>query len=108
MPSPLLTAVDCEGHVHLIVGSNSLANARCSRSIEVGAKPKVIAASDAEVHSLLAKRIEDGEVEWIKTHFRDEDVTTLGREEVDHFVDAVFVTSGTSEESTSGTLVLKN
>ena len=92
MAPPLLTALDSTGHVHLIVGSNPLASARCSRSIEVGAKPKVIAPADAEIHYVLAKRIEDGEVEWIKKSFEDADLSTLGREEVNDFVDAVFVT----------------
>ena len=93
MPPPLLTAIDSEGHVHLVIGSNPLASTRCAKSIEVGAKPKVIAPADAEVHYLLARRIEAGEVEWIKRSFRDEDVTSIGRDEVDNVVDAVFVTT---------------
>jgi hypothetical protein len=93
MPAPLLTAIDSVGHVHLIVGSNPLASARCARSIEVGAKPKIVAPANAEVHYVLAKRIEEGEVEWIKEGFEDAHLTTLGRDEVDTVVDAVFVTS---------------
>ena len=96
MPSPLLTSLDCENHVHLIIGSNPLASARCSKSIEVGAKPKVIAPADADVHYVLGKKIEDGEVEWIKKNYEDADLSRLGREEVDFVVDAVFVTSGGS------------
>lgn len=92
--TPLLTALDCEGQVHLIIGSNPLASARCAKSVEVGAKPKIIARADADVHYVLAKRIEQGEVEWIKKDFGGEDLSTLGREEVDWVVDAVFVTSG--------------
>ena len=92
MAPPLLTALDSVGHIHLIVGSNPLASARCSKSIEVGATPKVIAPADAVVHYVLAKRIEDGEVEWIKKTFEDSDLSTLGRSEVDNVVDAVFVT----------------
>lgn len=92
MAPPFLTALDSAGHVHLIVGSNPLASARCSKSIEVGAKPKVIAPADADFHYVLAKRIEDGEVEWIKKSFEDTDLSTLGRGEVDNVVDAVFVT----------------
>ena len=94
MTLSLLTAQDVAGHIHLIVGSNPLANARCSKSIEVGAKPKVIAPPDAEVHYALAKRIENGEVEWLKKNFEDEDLETSGREEVNRVVDAVFVTLG--------------
>ena len=92
--TPLLTALDCEDQIHLIIGSNPLASARCAKSIEVGAKPKIIAPADADVHYVLAKRIEEGEVEWIQKGFEDADLTTLGREEVQRVVDAVFVTSG--------------
>jgi len=94
MAPALLIAQDCAGLVHLIVGSNPLASARCAKSIEVGAKPKLIAPSDADVHYVLAKRIEAGEVVWIQKIFEDDDLTTLGRKEVDSVVDAVFVTSG--------------
>lgn len=93
MAPPLLTAQDSAGHVHIIVGSNPLASTRCSKSIEVGAKPKVIAPADADIHYVLAKRIEDGEVEWFKKNFEDIDLSTLGRDEVDNVVDAVFVTA---------------
>lgn len=92
----LLTAVDSTGHVHLVVGSNPLASARCARSIEVGANVKVAAAEDAEVHYALMKRINEGPVDWLKRPFRDEDLQTLGRDEVDGVVDAVFVTLGGS------------
>jgi uroporphyrin-III C-methyltransferase len=90
----LLTAVDSTSHIHLIVGSNPLASARCAKSLEVGAKPRVIAPETAEIHYGLQKRIDTGEVEWLKKTFEDEDVLRLGREEVNGVVDAVFVTSG--------------
>ena len=70
-----------------------MASARCSKSIEVGAKPKIIAPADSDVHYVLAKRIEDGEVDWIKKSFEDADLATLGRDEVDNVVDVVFVTT---------------
>ena len=79
----LLTAVDSTQHVHLIIGSNPLAGARCTRSLEVGAKPKLLAPEDATLHYGLMKRND-----------QDDDLKTFGREEVDHFVDAVFVTLG--------------
>ncbi|KAH7126892.1 tetrapyrrole methylase [Dendryphion nanum] len=94
MTPALLTAIDSTSHIHLIVGSNPLASARCSRAIEVGAKPIVIAPEDATVHYSLMKRIEDGEVKWIQRAFQESDLTTLGRSEVDGVVDAVFVTAG--------------
>ncbi|GAB7337549.1 hypothetical protein MBLNU457_g2865t1 [Dothideomycetes sp. NU457] len=94
MNPALLTAVDSTNHVHLIIGSNPLAGARCNKSLEVRAVPKVIAPENATIHYGLEKRIDEGKVEWIKRDFQESDLTTLGREEVDHVVDAVFVTSG--------------
>ena len=49
----LLTSFDCSGQVHLIVGSNPLARARCAKSLEVGAKVKFI-APDSETFTLWA------------------------------------------------------
>jgi uroporphyrin-III C-methyltransferase len=101
MAPALLTAVDATSHIHLIVGSNPLAGARCSRSIEVGAKPILLAPEDATLHYGLIKRIEAGEVQWLKRSFKEEDLTTLGRAEVDGVVDAVFVTAGGKHGSTT-------
>ena len=94
MAASFLTAHDATGHVHLIIGSNPLANARCSKSLEVRAKPVVLAKDDSHMHFALCKKIEEGKVQWIKREFKDEDLKTLGRKEVDRVVDAVFVTSG--------------
>ncbi|KAI5364535.1 Putative siroheme biosynthesis protein Met8 [Septoria linicola] len=94
MSPALLTAVDATAHVHLIIGSNPLAGARISRSLEVGATPVLIAPEAATLHYALAKRIEEHAVRWEKREFGEGDLTTLGRDEVDHVVDAVFVTSG--------------
>jgi uroporphyrin-III C-methyltransferase len=99
MPPALLTAVDSTRHVHLVIGSNPLAGARCTKSLEVGAVVKLIAPADATLHYGLMKRIDEKEVEWIKRDFQDEDLEMLGREEVDHVVDAVFVTLGPKHPS---------
>lgn len=88
----LLTSVNSIDHVHLIIGSNPLAGARCARSVEVGAKAKLVAPENSQLHYGIHKRIEQQEVEWIKSTFQDEHLSTLGREEVGGFVDAVFVT----------------
>jgi uroporphyrin-III C-methyltransferase len=90
----LLTSIDSTGHIHLIIGSNPLAAARCAKSLEVGAKPLLIAPDTVELHYALQKRIDNGEVVWLKKPFEDEDVLRLGREEINGVVDAVFVTSG--------------
>lgn len=93
----LLTAHDCTGHIHLIIGSNSIANARCTKSIEVGAKPLVIASPETEMHYALKDRIDAGQIKWIRRNFKDDDLTSLGRDEVENVVDAVFVTLGGKE-----------
>jgi uroporphyrin-III C-methyltransferase len=95
MPSPLLlTAQDCSGLTHLVIGSGPLAAARCTKSLEVGANPTILANPQAEIHYTLAKLVEDGRVKWIQRDFKDSDLKTLGRDEVDNVVDAVFVTTG--------------
>ena len=94
MTAPLLTAHDATGHVHLIIGSNSLASVRCTKSIESGAKPVLIAPADASLHYSLLKKTEDGPVDWLKRDFLDADLLSLGRNQVDSVVDAVFVTLG--------------
>lgn len=99
MAPALLTAVDATSHVHLIIGANPLAGARCTRSIEVGAKPVLIAPANADLHYSLLKRIEAGEVQWLQKTFQEEDLTSLGRPEVDGVVDAVFITAGGKHKS---------
>lgn len=93
-PVPLLTAVNSESHVHLIIGSNPIAAARCMKSLEAGAKPIIIAPETVDLQYTLAERIENGSAQWVRREFQDNDLTTLGREEVDHVVDTVFVTLG--------------
>jgi uroporphyrin-III C-methyltransferase len=92
MHAPLLSSQDVSGQVHLIIGSNPLANARCTRSSEAGAKAIVINHYQGDVHYALQQKVDDGRVELHNRAFRDEDLTTLGREAVDHVVDMVFVT----------------
>lgn len=96
MPDLLLTAHDARGHIHLVIGSCALANARCTNSLRVGAIPKIISPTGATLKSSgLAIRVADGEVEWIRKELSEiemDDLRTHGREEVDGFVDAVFVT----------------
>ena len=93
---PLLTAVNAESQVHLIIGSNPLAAARCGKSLEAGANPIIIAPETVDLQYALTERIANGSAQWVRREFRDDDLTTLGREEVDHVVDTVFVTLGSS------------
>ncbi|KAF7591858.1 hypothetical protein BBP40_001055 [Aspergillus hancockii] len=93
-PAPLLTAVYAESQVHLIIGANPLAAARCAKSLEAGAKPIIIAPDTGDLHFTLSERIENGSAQWIRREFQDDDLKCLGREEVDHVADTVFVTLG--------------
>ncbi|KAL9111888.1 MAG: hypothetical protein Q9227_003738 [Pyrenula ochraceoflavens] len=96
----LLTAVDSVDHVHLIVGCGPLAAARASRSLEVGARPIIFAPEAAEVHYTLAQKINDGTVKRFDCLLTDNDLTRLGRGEVDNVVDAVYITVNTKSAQT--------
>lgn len=89
----MLAGLNCRGNIHLIVGTNPLAAARCTQSLNAGAKPIVLAPETSELHYALQKRIDDGSVAWEKKAFEDGDLLRLGREEVGFVVDAVFVTT---------------
>lgn len=93
----LLTAQNCVGHVHLIIGCGPLAASRCTKSLQVGARPIVIAPNNEDVHFTLARAIEDGTVRWIQQEFEEQNLSTLGREEIENYVDAVFVTLPASD-----------
>ncbi|KZZ97687.1 Uroporphyrin-III C-methyltransferase [Moelleriella libera RCEF 2490] len=90
----LLVGIHARANVHLIIGTNPLASARCTQSLAAGALPVLIAPSTADLHYNLQSKITDGLVTWKQTVFEDEHLFTLGRPEVDSVVDAVFVTSG--------------
>ena len=93
----LLTAQNCVDHIHLILGSGPLAASRCTKSLQVGACPIVIAPATEDIHFTLAKAIDDGQVRLIQREFKEQDLSTLGRQEVEHYVDAVFVTLSTKD-----------
>lgn len=96
--TPLLAAFDVKSQVHLIIGANPLAAARCSKSLDAGAVPILIAPPDGNLHASLAQKVEDGKIRWIQRAFGSNDLKTLGREEVDYVVETVFVTSGGNNE----------
>ncbi|PTB64649.1 uroporphyrinogen methylase [Trichoderma citrinoviride] len=90
----MLAGLNCTDNIHLVVGTNPLAAARCAQSLAAGAHPVVVAPQTAELHYGLQRRIDDGSVKWVREAFADEHLFTLGREEVGGVVDAVFVTAG--------------
>ncbi|KAJ5396881.1 Siroheme synthase domain 3 [Penicillium cosmopolitanum] len=93
-PVPLMTAWNTESQIHLIIGANPLAAARCTKSLNAGATPILIAPETADLHFTLSEYISKGSVQWLRREFQDSDLTSLGREEVDRVVDMVFVTLG--------------
>ncbi|KAH6605206.1 uroporphyrin-iii c-methyltransferase precorrin-2 dehydrogenase sirohydrochlorin ferrochelatase [Trichoderma cornu-damae] len=97
----MLAGLNCQGNIHLVVGTNPLAAARCAQSLGAGAHPVLIAPETAELHYGLRRRIDDGSVKWVRAAFEDEHLFRLGREEVGGVVDAVFVTAGSREHLAS-------
>ncbi|KAJ5111127.1 Siroheme synthase domain 3 [Penicillium argentinense] len=93
-PVPLMAAWNTESQIHLIVGASPLAAARCTKSLEAGATPIIITPETVDMHFTLSEHISKGSAQWVKREFQDGDLTSLGREEVDHVVDMVFVTLG--------------
>lgn len=92
----LLTATDCRSHVHLIIGSNSLAGKRCEQSIATGAKAILIAPEPPPTQPLhygLTNLIDSGQVQWERRPFTENLALTRGRDEIGNVVDAVFVTT---------------
>lgn len=96
-PSSLLAALNCRDNVHLVIGTNPLAATRCGQSLSAGAHPILIAPKGAELHYALQKQVDEGLVKWHKRSFEDADLVSLGRQEVDGVVDAVFVTFGSRD-----------
>ncbi|KAK4063465.1 uncharacterized protein Triagg1_9342 [Trichoderma aggressivum f. europaeum] len=94
----LLAGLNCTGNIHLVIGTNPLAAARCAQSLGAGAHPIVVAPETAELHYGLQQKIDDGSVKWVREEFEDEHLFRLGRQEVGRVVDAVFVTAGASRD----------
>lgn len=69
--------------------------ARVAKALDAGAVVKLISPGEEKeggLPSTLWKRVQDGQVEWMRREFVADDLTTLGREDVDRVVDRVFVT----------------
>ena len=93
MPVPLLTSVDCNNQVHLIVGDDGIAAKRVARSLEAGASCILISpVKKDKLHFDLKDFVERNRIKQVERVFREDDLRTLGREEVDGIVDMVFVT----------------
>ena len=94
----LLAGLNSQSNIHLIIGTNPLASTRCTQSLNAGAHPILIAPEGAELHYGLQKHIDAGDLKWEKKVFEDADLFRLGREEIDHVVDAVFVTLASRDQ----------
>ncbi|KAK4682326.1 uroporphyrin-III C-methyltransferase [Podospora pseudoanserina] len=115
LPSPtpisLLTAQHSTGHTHLIIGSNPLAASRATQSLSAGAKPILISPTPPEeLHYTLTQCITSGQLTHLSRPFESTDLFTLGREQVDNVVDAVFITLSPKDPSVPqiSTLCKKN
>ena len=93
MPVPLLTSMDCTNQVHLIIGDNGIAAKRVARSLEAGASCVLISRIEKdELHFDIKEFVERDRIKHVQRDFREEDLRTFGRREVDGIVDLVFVT----------------
>lgn len=99
-PNVLLAGLNCRGSVHLVVGTNPLAAARCAQSLGAGAQPVLVAPAATDLHYGLQAKIDNGSVKWVQKTLADDDLFSLGRDEVGGVVDAVFVTTGPRDTST--------
>ena len=92
----LLTAQDCSGHIHLVIGSGPLAASRCTKTIQVGATP-IVVSNDSQLHHTIEHYVQQGFARHVADEFKEEHLETLGRTEVDGFADVVFVTTPSSD-----------
>ncbi|OAA76913.1 Uroporphyrin-III C-methyltransferase [Akanthomyces lecanii RCEF 1005] len=99
-PNVLLAGLICRGSVHLVVGTNPLAAARCAQSLRAGARPILVAPAATDLHYGLQAKIDDGSVKWEQKTLEDGDLFRLGREEVGGVVDAVFLTTSSRDTNT--------
>ena len=104
----LLAGLNCRDNIHLILGTNPLAAARCTQSLSAGAHPIVIAPAASEIHYGLQSKLDDGSVKWEQKTFEDGDLFRLGRAEVDGVVDAVFVASSSPNTTHIAQLCRRN
>ncbi|KHO00236.1 uroporphyrinogen methylase [Metarhizium album ARSEF 1941] len=93
----MLAGIYCTDNIHLVIGTNPLAAARCATSLAAGAHPVLVAPAAAELHCNLQTKIEQGLVRWHQKTIDEADLFSLGRDEVGRTVDAVFVASGPRE-----------
>lgn len=88
----LLASLKCTDEVHLIVGASNVAASRINSILEAGAKPVLLTNQPSEE---FTKSIEDnianGNLKYVKKEFENDDLSKLGRSEVNHVVDRVFV-----------------
>lgn len=91
----LLTSQDLKGSVYLVVGWSSLTFSRVSTLLQHGAVPVLVSgvgeAATSEQQEKLQELVTSGQVSH-KPDFEINDLTKLGRSEVDNVVDGVFVT----------------
>lgn len=95
----LLASLLCLGEIHIVYGGTSnVAALRINSILATGANPILIQDTDLDKfpHN-LQDHINEGKVKWIKETYNREQLSTLGRDEVDTIVDRVFVSLDSSD-----------
>lgn len=95
----LLASLDCSGETHLVVGGNfNTAALRISLILASGANPVLLTTAPVlELPTTLQEHIGENRVKLVAQSFSPSLLTSLGRSEVDHVVDRVFVTLNMSQ-----------
>lgn len=89
----LLASFNCSNEIHLVIGGNSnIASLRSQAIIAFGAHPILVQDKPIErLPKVLQDLISSDQITWIKSHYKADLLTTLGRPEVSNIVDKVFV-----------------
>lgn len=88
--SALLAALNCANERHLLVGNPcTMSSLRVQAILKTGARPIIVAPGP--LPEALQQLHENGKLDHVERDFQISDLQALGRPEVDHIVDKVFV-----------------
>lgn len=95
----LLASLCCSNEIHIVYGGTSnIAALRINSILASGANPILIQEASLEnFPESLQDQIKSEKVKWISQTYFKSQLLTLGREEVDRFVDRVFVSLDKSD-----------
>lgn len=95
----MLASLQCRNERYLVVGGVAAVSLlRINTILAAGATPILIHHGElSQLSSALQDQIEKKQVEWVNEEYDRKHLLTLGREEVDHVVDRVFVSVSLSD-----------